>query len=116
MNHRECCEPIGYNGRALDRDPAGLSRPAPEPGEYAVSDSVWVETKRLTDGSLVHNVWMRNSAPRAVGRGDDRVRFTVEPSDGDGGDPWLYWADAVGFARRIAAVLRDGPRWEVLEG
>jgi hypothetical protein len=81
----------------------------PEPGEYEVSAGVWVQTERLTDGSLVFNVWMRNHAPRVRGNGEDRVRFAVEPKS----DDWVTWAEAVDLARQLAQLTDKFCDWSV---
>lgn len=83
----------------------------PEPGEHMVSADVWVQTERLTDGSLVFNVWMRNHAPRVRGNGEDRVRFAVEPSAD--GDDWVTWATAVDLARQLASLTGKFCDWSV---
>lgn len=90
---------------------ATLQSSTPEPGEFMVSNDVWVQTEQLTDGSLVFNVWMRNDAPRVRGNGPDRVRFMVEPcSEG----AWTTWARALDLAHSLAALTGRFCGWEAM--
>lgn len=96
------CMEVGIN--AIHGTPVS----APEPGEYMVSEDVWVEAEQLTDGSLVFNVWMRSDAERVARNGKERVRFAVEPCrEGD----LATWTVANGLACDLAKLTRSFCGW-----
>jgi hypothetical protein len=112
---RQTDKPFGPFERAMarrDEADAAHNAPAtrPEPGEEMVSDGVWVETERLTDDSLVFNVWIRNDGPRAKGWGQQRVCFAVEPS---GAGDWATWTRAHSMAQDLARITSLCSGWQV---